>query len=536
MANLISYNDSLRQGTDKLNIAIEQAERAEQKSDQAVSNVNQAIETASQALTKSENTQLQLDTIVIDGDSSVEAAQARVKADGTTYATLKERLDAGDSQLADIAVWVTPQMFGALGDGVHDDTDAFQAAINELREVGGTLYVSRGTYIISAEIYVNLDLCTSKDSGITVNIQGENAGTTVLINTSETDYILNIEQTLNTNTANLLHVENIQIKGSATNKGMRVHGCSAIIVERVYFYGMLTGMITEDCCRSRYIACEWNGNFNGLDLKNQVDQTTANAIDFIGCEFYGNAIQPLSVYGGCNINFIGGCIETSGFNRGGVDASGVKLYRCGRYGGACCTFVGTYFEGNSNKADVWIVVGTYPGTYNFLGCTFNKFASPLDNVNNIFVETGGTAVAHINVKGCSFQDRGNIPSSGTKYIQCNGPLLFLNEDDNQYENQLEMPSGGSKRVYATGKFVGLASTPSLWSGYNIKSIAKNGVGDYTITFFLPSRNVQKISIINCGSGFAEVITETETTLQFKTYNLSGELFDPSYLMMICSQA
>src|SRR5690606_13534563 len=46
-----------------------------------------------QALAKSESTQTQLDTIVIDGDSSVEAAQARVSVEGTPYATLKQRLD-----------------------------------------------------------------------------------------------------------------------------------------------------------------------------------------------------------------------------------------------------------------------------------------------------------------------------------------------------------------------------------------------------------------------------------------------------------
>lgn len=45
----------------------------------------------------------QLDTMVIDGDSSVEAAQARIKADGTTYTTLKERLDTTDAQLAEKA-------------------------------------------------------------------------------------------------------------------------------------------------------------------------------------------------------------------------------------------------------------------------------------------------------------------------------------------------------------------------------------------------------------------------------------------------
>lgn len=51
------------------------------------------------------NLQAQLDALVVDGDSSPEAAQARVGTDATAYATLKARLDAEQkkvtSQLAD---------------------------------------------------------------------------------------------------------------------------------------------------------------------------------------------------------------------------------------------------------------------------------------------------------------------------------------------------------------------------------------------------------------------------------------------------
>lgn len=44
--------------------------------------------------------QTQIDSIVVEGDSSVEAAQARVDAEGRTYDTLKARLDASDEEKA----------------------------------------------------------------------------------------------------------------------------------------------------------------------------------------------------------------------------------------------------------------------------------------------------------------------------------------------------------------------------------------------------------------------------------------------------
>jgi hypothetical protein len=40
--------------------------------------------------------------------------------------------------------------FGAKGDGVHDDTAAFQAAINALPTDGGTVFAGRGHYMINA--------------------------------------------------------------------------------------------------------------------------------------------------------------------------------------------------------------------------------------------------------------------------------------------------------------------------------------------------------------------------------------------------
>lgn len=46
-----------------------------------------------------------------------------------------------------LKVIVTPQMFGAVGDGVNNDTDAIQQAINSLNE-GDVLYFPKGSYLM----------------------------------------------------------------------------------------------------------------------------------------------------------------------------------------------------------------------------------------------------------------------------------------------------------------------------------------------------------------------------------------------------
>jgi len=51
-----------------------------------------------------------------------------------------------DSKLADV---VSVKDFGAVGDGVTDDTSAIQAAIDSLPSTGGTVFVPKGTYMVS---------------------------------------------------------------------------------------------------------------------------------------------------------------------------------------------------------------------------------------------------------------------------------------------------------------------------------------------------------------------------------------------------
>lgn len=93
MAELINEKDSLNEGRKKINKAISKSNIADSRSQFAFNLANQAIE-------KSNSTQEQLDTIVIDGDSSVEAAQARVDAENNTFSTLKERLDTKETEFS----------------------------------------------------------------------------------------------------------------------------------------------------------------------------------------------------------------------------------------------------------------------------------------------------------------------------------------------------------------------------------------------------------------------------------------------------
>lgn len=101
MAELIQRTDDLNTGREKLNNAIVNADEAKQKSNQAVNVSEQAKQIAQTAENKADNVQEQFNQVVIEGDSSVEAAQARVTADGRVFDTLRDRLNYTDAQLAE---------------------------------------------------------------------------------------------------------------------------------------------------------------------------------------------------------------------------------------------------------------------------------------------------------------------------------------------------------------------------------------------------------------------------------------------------
>ncbi|NWN93807.1 MAG: SGNH/GDSL hydrolase family protein, partial [Bacillus sp. (in: Bacteria)] len=104
---------------------------------------------------RADNIQAQVDNLVADGDSSTEAAQARVGADGTNYTTLKQRLDTehGDvtAQLAETGTF--PKELGAKLDGSSNDT----GYINQAIATGKKLYGYGNAAVTSVEAPYGFD-------------------------------------------------------------------------------------------------------------------------------------------------------------------------------------------------------------------------------------------------------------------------------------------------------------------------------------------------------------------------------------------
>src|SRR5690625_558030 len=112
---------------------------------------------------------------VVEGDSSVEAAQARVDEKGVPHPTLKARIDDGlnsvNQQLAETAIELDSKasvddlnkeyihaynppngLQPLVGDGIADDTQALQAMIDSARDNGVVIKLGAGTFRITSSL------------------------------------------------------------------------------------------------------------------------------------------------------------------------------------------------------------------------------------------------------------------------------------------------------------------------------------------------------------------------------------------------
>lgn len=80
------------------------------------------------------------------------------------------KIDEIDTDISFLKNYVTPQMFGAKGDGVTDDTEAFLDAIDAIVDNGGgTLYIPVGEYIMTAPITFYCDKMDVVGDGAILN-------------------------------------------------------------------------------------------------------------------------------------------------------------------------------------------------------------------------------------------------------------------------------------------------------------------------------------------------------------------------------
>lgn len=196
---------------------------------------------------------------------------------------------------AKLAQTVSVKDFGAVGDGVIDDTVAIQAAITSLTSSGGSVLFPYGTYKITSAITLtsNLDLVGDGKPTLNSTVAGQN-----IFSGSAT---------------NNVSISNIKFNGtgSATTPLNSVGGNAATST------GLVTIVSATDITISD---CEFGNFYNGLSLLNvQRAQVTNNYVhDWLVYGILGSLSDNISI----DFNKIIGCDQTGAANAYGVMITG----------------------------------------------------------------------------------------------------------------------------------------------------------------------------------------------------------------------
>lgn len=258
-------------------------------------------------------------------------ARAFYRLEGTTKGTPK---------------YVTPQMCGAIGDGVADDTKAILTAIAALDEGNSILYFPTGTYLVTEDIPLV--------SNITVEGEGNNsiikrAGNNL------TNYNVLVCNALENVTIKNIHIQGDRSEHSGTEGewGMCIglHDCKHITIEHckltdAWGDGVYVGTsmsapaggcadITIDNCVIDH--CSRNGvgviECDGFRLRNSLITNTDRTAPQAGIDFESNnADQAITNCLVENCVFYGNLIDVSFYDKSAVQADIRTCSMRSRYG------------------------------------------------------------------------------------------------------------------------------------------------------------------------------------------------------------
>lgn len=236
--------------------------------------------------------------------------------------------------------------FGAVGDGVHDDTAAIQAALTAYAG-GGTVRVPPGVFTTT----LMLDLAEKK-----INLVGSGLNQSTILATAAMPYLISAREPSTTYSFNEFSLSGIKFDGNnlanITFGLEHRHFCS--ITDCAFFSGVTYAHIAKNSWLNNYRNCSFGASPIGVLLQGSNHRNA-----FYSCSWIGMSSQCLQILDGVDGN------------------SAIAFYNCD-------------WEFQNGLVDVTAVYIASNATYAFNDCYIGE------NINGIILFMDGNGSIHVN--------------------------------------------------------------------------------------------------------------------------------------------
>lgn len=312
------------------------------------------------------------------------------------------------------AMHVTPQMFGAIGDGKADDTAALQMAL----DTSFAVVFPEGTYVISEALTVKKpnQIVRGVSNNAVIKAANGMVGDMLVLDGSVSPAYRSNQQ-----------ISNLHLKGNGVCNGIRFRKNADFYIDTLKVSDCEWGVVSSDSLLYNVFASTIIDCANGILFENSSELSAANNVSFEMCKII--QIAKYAIYSedeNSTHNVVFQCCEIEATNTSKTEISPITLLsKSGSGASPVMTFRNCWFEQNNGVIPV-LIAGTdgYQKQYVFDGCTIMNAANACD----YFISASGRTLVMLNQSDpCTYKNASLNMSNGRLLII--GGIFSYNVDD-----------------------------------------------------------------------------------------------------------